>query len=70
MVLRTNVPVHRLRVLATHVAVRTLEARQVDALQPVMPIHAAGGVEGARTPGTGEAPVQGGRMMELRPWVP
>lgn len=55
MVLGPNVPVHSLRVLAPHVAVRALEARQIDALEPVVPVHAAGRVEGAGAPGTGEA---------------
>lgn len=61
MVLRPDVPVHSLRVLAAHVAVRALEAGQIDALEPVVTVHAAGCVEDAGAPGAGEAagPVQG-----------
>lgn len=32
MMLRPNVPVHRLRIFAAHVAMRTLETRQIDTL--------------------------------------
>lgn len=67
MVLRPDVPVHSLRVLAAHVAVRALEAGQVDTLEPVVPVHAAGCVESAGAPGTSEAaPVQG----RFQPGVP
>lgn len=71
MVLDSDVPVHSLRVLATHVAVWTLEAWHVDALQPIMSTHAAGSAEGARTPGTGKtAPVQGSLKPERVPGIP
>lgn len=69
--LRPNVPVHGLRVLATHVAVRTLEAWHVDALQPVVPAHAAGSAEDPGTPGTGEAtPIHGGLKSERVTGIP
>lgn len=69
--LHPDVPVHSLCILATHVAVRALEAWHVDALQPIMSAHAAGSAEGASTPGTRKtAPVQGGLKPERVPGIP
>lgn len=69
--LHPDVPVHSLRILATHVAMRALEAWQIDALQPIMSTHAAGSAEGARTPGTRKtAPIQGGLKPERVSGIP
>lgn len=58
--LGTNVPVHGLGVLAAHIAVGTLETGKIDALEPVVAAHAAGGVKGAGAPRARKAaPVQG-----------
>lgn len=66
----SDVPVHCLGVLATHVAVWTLEAWQIDALQPVMTAHTARSVENARALRTWEtAPVQSGLKLEQVPGV-
>jgi len=62
--LRPDVPVYSLRVFATHVAVRALEARHVDALEPIVAAHAAGSVEGARASGTGKAAAIQGSLMK------
>lgn len=70
MVLHPDVPVYSLRILATHVAVRALETWHVDALKPIMPTHAAGSAEGARTPGARKtAPIQGSLKPERVPGI-
>lgn len=61
-VLGANVPVYGLRILAAHIAVGTLETRQIDAFEPVMAAHAAGSVKGAGAPGARKAPPVQGRL--------
>lgn len=70
LMFHSDVPVYCLGVLATHVAVWTLEAWQIDALQPVMTAHTARSVENARALRTWKtAPVQGGLKFEQVPGV-